>query len=49
VKLKDVEVEEMDMCKDGFVQDSRFVNRKGYYSKKYPGLIFQKDNNTDVH
>ncbi len=46
-ELKSVEVEEMDMCKDGFVQDSRFVNRKGYYSKKYPGIIFQKDNNNE--
>lgn len=45
--LKEVNVEEMDMCKDGFVQDSRFVNRKGYSSMKYPGIIFQKDNDND--
>ena len=37
----------MDMCKDGFVQDARFVNRIGYSSKKYPGIIFQKDNDND--
>ncbi len=41
--LKEVEVEEMDMCRDGFVQDGRYVNRKGYYSEKFPGMIFQKD------
>ncbi|MCU0352029.1 MAG: hypothetical protein MUF43_14565, partial [Flavobacterium sp.] len=46
-ELKEVDVEEMDMCKDGFVMDSRFENRKGYSSKKYPGIIFQKDNNND--
>lgn len=46
-ELKEVDVEEMNMCKDGFLQDSRFVNRKGYSSKKYPGIIFQKDNNSD--
>lgn len=45
--LKEVDVEEMDMCKDGFVQDARFVNRKGYSSKKYPGIIFQKDTDND--
>ncbi|MFT3904184.1 MAG: hypothetical protein QM727_13495 [Niabella sp.] len=46
-ELKEVDVEEMDMCKDGFVQDARFENRKGYSSKNYPGIIFQKDNDTD--
>ena len=45
--LKEVDVEEMDLCKGGFVLDGRFVNRKGYYSKKYPGMIFQKDNDND--
>lgn len=30
--LKEVEVIEMDLCSDGFVSDSRFVNRKGYSS-----------------
>lgn len=46
-ELKEVDVEEMDMCKDGFMQDARFVNRKGYSSKKYLGIIFQKDNDND--
>ena len=41
--LKEIAVEEMDMCNDGFTQDSRFENNKGYYSKKCPGIIFQKD------
>ncbi len=45
--LKEVDVEEMDLCKDGFVQDSRFVNRKGFESQKYPGIIFQKEENSD--
>ncbi|MBI2729801.1 MAG: hypothetical protein HYX40_03460 [Sphingobacteriales bacterium] len=42
-ELKEVTVEEMGPCNDGFVEDSRFENRKGYYSPKYPGIIFQKD------
>lgn len=46
-ELKEVEVEEMDMCKERFVQDSRFTNWKGYNSKKFPGIIFQKDNDND--
>lgn len=45
--LKEVKVEEMDMCNDGFSEDARFVNQKGYHSDKYPGIIFQKDNETD--
>jgi hypothetical protein len=40
--LKQTKVEEMDLCSDGFVQDSRFENRIGYESKLYPGVIFQK-------
>ena len=42
--FKPVEVEEMDLGKSciGTV-DSRYENGKGYYSEKYPGLIFQKD------
>jgi hypothetical protein len=28
-------------------QDSRFENGKGYYSVKFPGIIFQKDQQTD--
>ncbi len=47
-ELKEVKLEEMDLCSDGFVQDGRFENRIGYESKLYPGVIFQKyqsDNN----
>ena len=46
--LKEVKLEEMDLCSDGFIQDGRFENRIGYESKLYPGVIFQKyrsDNN----
>ncbi len=46
--LQEINVEEMDMCNDGFTQDGRFINGKGYYSKKYPGIIFQKDNDNDL-
>ncbi|AEW02211.1 hypothetical protein A4D02_34610 [Niastella koreensis] len=45
--LKRVNVEEMDLCNDGFTQDVRFENQKGYYSTSYPGIIFQKDNDND--
>jgi hypothetical protein len=37
-----VDLEEMDMCSDGFVADGRFENRIGYTTKLYPGVIFQK-------
>lgn len=46
--FKQIEVEEMDFgkkCIGG--QDSRYENGKGYYSEKYPGLIFQKDQDAD--
>jgi hypothetical protein len=46
--LQEINVEEMDLCNDGFVQDRRFINGKGYYSKKFPGIIFQKDNDNDL-
>ena len=46
--LKEVAVEEMDVCSDGLTQDVRFENRKGYYSKKFPGMIFQKDGNNFI-
>lgn len=42
--FKSVEVEEMNFgkrCMGGI--DSRFDTGKGYYSEKYPGIIFQKD------
>jgi len=37
-----IEVEEMDMPKNYFGQDGRYENGKGYYSKKFTGIIFQK-------
>lgn len=40
--LRQIKVEEMDLCSDGFVQDARFENRIGYESQLYPGVIFQK-------
>lgn len=40
--LKEVKVEEMDFCTDGFLEDNRFINRTGYESKLYPGVIFQQ-------
>ncbi|RXP53647.1 hypothetical protein EC396_10140 [Lutibacter sp. HS1-25] len=46
--LKEVELIEMDLCSDGFVQDARYENRKGYISKYYKGIIFQKDNYTEL-
>lgn len=46
--LKEVELIEMDLCSDGFVQDARFENRKGYISKLYNGIIFQKDRDTEL-
>ncbi len=46
--LKEINVEEMDICNDGFIQDSRFENRKGYYSGKFPGMIFQKDDDNFI-
>lgn len=42
VNLKEVKVEEMDFCTDGFLEDYRFINRTGYESKLYPGVIFQQ-------
>jgi hypothetical protein len=35
--LKEVELEEMDLAKGCYGQDSRFIAGKGYSSKKYPG------------
>jgi hypothetical protein len=46
-ELKEVPVEEMDLCSGGLTTDSRFVNGKGFYSKKFPGIIFQKDDDKD--
>jgi len=40
--VKQVKVEEMNLCSDGFVKDGRFENQTGFESKLYPGVIFQK-------
>jgi hypothetical protein len=40
--IKQTKVVEMDMCSDGFIQDSRFENRIGYETLLFPGVIFQK-------
>ncbi len=47
IDLKETEVEEMDMPKNCYGQDSRYIAGKGYSSYKYPGMIFQKDQTTD--
>lgn len=42
--LAEVDVEEMDLGKRcSGIQDSRYINGKGYYSRSFPGMIFQKD------
>jgi hypothetical protein len=41
--FKLMDVEEMDMGKNCYGGDARYENGKGYYSEKYPGMIFQKD------
>jgi hypothetical protein len=45
--IKEVEVEEMDVPKNCFGQDSRFIAGTGFYLDNYPGMIFQKDQSTD--
>ena len=45
--FKPIVVEEMDLGKKCIVQDGHFENGKGYFSAKFPGMIFQKDQNTD--
>lgn len=45
--LKEVSVEEMDLAKNCFGQDSRFIAGKGFTSEKQPGIIFQKDQQSD--
>ncbi len=45
--LKQIEVEEMDLGKRCISHDARFENGRGYYSDQYPGMIFQKDQNTN--
>ncbi|MGY3053350.1 hypothetical protein ACVWYG_001550 [Pedobacter sp. UYEF25] len=46
--LKEVIVEEMDHPVSCFGEDSRFENGKGYSSSKYPGIIFQKEQTSDI-
>jgi hypothetical protein len=45
--FKPVEIEEMDLGRKCISQDSRFENGKGYYSDKFPGMIFQKTQTSD--
>jgi hypothetical protein len=45
--LKEVEVEEMDLAKGCYGQDSRFIAGKGYSTKNQPGLVFQKEQQSD--
>jgi hypothetical protein len=45
--FKPIDVEEMDLGKRCISTDSRYENGKGYYSEKYPGIIFQKDPDED--
>ena len=45
--LRAVAVEEMDLPKGCFGEDSRFIAEKGYYSDKNTGIIFQKDRDSD--
>jgi len=46
--FKLVDVEEMDFPKNCYGQDTRFTNGKGYFSKHYPDLIFQKKDSSDL-
>ena len=41
------DVEEMDLPKNCYGQDSRFISGKGYSSDRYSGLIFQKEEASD--
>jgi hypothetical protein len=45
--FKAVSLEEMDLPKNCYGQDSRFTNGEGYSSEQYRGLIFQKGNQSD--
>jgi len=46
--LRPVEVEEMDLPKKCFGQDSRYIAGTGYCTSKQPGVIFQKDQESDL-
>src|SRR5689334_19698578 len=45
--FREIEVEEMNMGKKCVGEDSRYINANGYFSPKYPGIIFQKDRDED--
>lgn len=45
--FKEVKFEEMDLPKKCYSQDSRFISGVGYFSGQYPGLIFQKEKESD--
>jgi hypothetical protein len=45
--LKVVEVEEMDLAKNCYGQDARFVAGKGYASDEQPGIIFQQEQQSE--
>jgi len=45
--LKQVGVEEMDIPKGCMSEDARYINGEGYSTDKQPGIIFQKDKDTD--
>lgn len=45
--IKEGTFEEMDLPKKCYIQDSRFINGVGYFSSQYPGLIFQKEKESD--
>lgn len=40
--FKEIIIEEMDFARGCFGQDSRFTAGKGIYSENYPGVVFQK-------
>lgn len=45
--LSEVQLEEMDLAKGCYSQDSRFIAGKGYATNKYPGLIFQTEQESE--
>lgn len=45
--IKEVPVEEMDLAKGCFVRDSRYIAGIGYTTDHQPGIIFQKDPESD--
>ncbi|TSD66660.1 hypothetical protein FFF34_004425 [Inquilinus sp. KBS0705] len=45
--IKEADVEEMDLQKGCYGQDSRFIAGHGFASEKLPGMIFQKSQTSD--